>query len=300
MLSTVLLLLAAASVVVAIRLRPRKRSQRRRFWAVVATAVVLVLVWAVTSDPFDVRKVLGALAMPVGLIWLGMLALAWHLSAGRERRLGRAAWGIWIAFTLAGNVWVGQALMSWLEEPYSGIDPFELSSFDAILVLAGGVYCHDDGSVYLAESGDRLMLGARLFLRGKTTLLLTSGPEVDCGRGAATTVPRITARVWQDLGIPAEQILLLEGPRSTSEEIAELGRLLEQHSWQRVGLITSASHLRRSLGLCRRAGIVVTPLPADFASSSIPLRPVQLIPQSDGFRTVQKACWEILGAAVGR
>ena len=261
---------------------------------------MLAVVWAVVAGAYDVRKLVGSCLMPVGLLWIALAVLAWRVAGLGRRWLTAAAWTLWIGFSLAGNVWVGHGLMRWLESNYSRIDPLELTPFDAVLVLGGGVGRHDHGQIVLGDAGDRVMLGARMYLTGRTDYLITSGPVFDLPGEPATSFPEMTSRMWQDLGVPAEQIVFIEGPRTTSAEIAELERLLIARSWQRVGLVTSAYHLRRAMGLCRRQGIAVTPLPSNFTASRFPPKPLHLVPQSDGFRSVQKACWEILGAAAGR
>jgi uncharacterized SAM-binding protein YcdF (DUF218 family) len=58
--------------------------------------------------------------------------------------------------------------------------------------------------------------------------------------------------------------------------------------------------MRRAMGLCRRHGIEATPLPANFTAQRFQAKSRYLVPQADGFDKVHAACWEILGAAVGR
>jgi len=301
MLEVLLLVIAVAVLALALGLRRSSSAVRRRwFLAALGAGLILLAAWAVVAGEYDVRKVAGLLLMPAGLVWVGWAALAWQLAGRGRRRLAVTAWALWLAFTLAGNVWVGRALMGWLEHGYDTVDPVRLERFDAVLVLGGGLTRHDHGQVYLGDAGDRVMLAARLYLSGKTDYLIASGPWLADPGQPPTSVPALTAQAWQDLDIPTERIVLLEGPRTTSAEIVELERLLAARRWQRIGLLTSAYHLRRATGLCRRRGIEVTPLPADFASSHTAPQPMHLVPQGDGFNNVQRACWELLGAAVGR
>jgi uncharacterized SAM-binding protein YcdF (DUF218 family) len=75
--------------------------------------------------------------------------------------------------------------------------------------------------------------------------------------------------------------------------------LISQRGWQRVGVCSSAWHLRRVEALCRKEGLTVVPVPADFLSSPLPWSPLYAIPQARGFQNVQKALWEFLGAFGG-
>ncbi len=263
--------------------------------------VILAAAWVFFTGVYDISKFVGVCLMPAGLLWLALFGLGWRLSKTGRTRLAVAAWGLWLGYSLAGNVVVGKALVGWLERDFSRIDPLKLSPFDAVLVLGGGLEQHDHGQLCLGDSGDRVVLAARLYHAGKTGFLITSGPfltqEEEKDR---VSVPVLTAQMWQELGVAREHVLLLEGPRTTSEEIAAAEALFREHSWQRVGLLTSAYHLRRALRLCQRRGIEVTPLPANFLATTGRRRPKLLVPQAGGFSTIHRACWEILGAAVGR
>ena len=296
------LALFAATVSAAVTLAWLRGRRAPRHQLAVAAGVLVVVAasWVATSEPYDLRKLAGACAMPAGLVWLGLLALAVRLRRGASARLAAAAWLLWIGFTLAGNVWVAHFLTGWLERDFSAIDPMQLSGFDAILVLGGGIAVHDHGQLCLSEAGDRVMLAARLYHAGKTDTLVTSGPFIPRAPEHASTVPAMTSLAWQDVGVAAEDVVLVEGPRSTTEEVEALAPLVASRSWQRVGLLTSAYHLPRALALCRRHGLTVTPIPANFLSTGLEPRPMHVVPQSEGFRAVQKVCWEVLGRAVGR
>jgi len=293
-------LLAAVATLVAAAAWLRGRRGRQPLVAIlVVSAAGVVAVWGVVEG-YDLRKLVAALVMPAGLTWGLLGALAWRVSAVRAGRLAVAAWALWLGFGLAGNGWVSRMLDGWLERPYARVDPLALPPFDAVLVLGGGVGQHPNGQVTLGDSGDRLALAARLFHTGKAPVLVATGPLLPVGERPTTSVPLLTARVWRDLGVPDAAIVMVEGPRATRDEVAALTGLVRERGWRRVGLVTSARHLRRAVGLCRRAGLEVVPLPADFAVTVSPARPAGLVPSGQGFADVQAACWELLGAAVGR
>ncbi|MEM6279289.1 MAG: ElyC/SanA/YdcF family protein, partial [Verrucomicrobiota bacterium] len=85
-------------------------------------------------------------------------------------------------------------------------------------------------------------------------------------------------------------------PRNTAEELAAVAALLKMHpEWKRVGLCSSASHLRRAFLQAESQGLELIPVPCDFRSASLPVSPLYLVPQAKGFRDVQTALWEYLG-----
>jgi uncharacterized SAM-binding protein YcdF (DUF218 family) len=264
-----------------------------------AVAVLLLLAAALSPGDYELRKFVGLCLMPAGLVWLGLLAFARVLAQRAGRPFAGAALALWLLYTLAGNTWFGSAMLAGLQRGYAGFDPLGQGQFDAVLVLGGGVDVRDDGKPMLTAAGDRVVLAVRLFRAGKTPLLVTSGPYLPLSGGEATSTAAATSALWRQLGVPEKNIGLLEGPRTTTDEILALRTAVHERGWQRVGLLSSAWHLRRAMGLCRRFGVEVTPLPSD-AVRLPPVRLRWLVPQDIGFLQVQAACWELLGALAGR
>jgi uncharacterized SAM-binding protein YcdF (DUF218 family) len=274
-------------------------SRQHQVWGWLAVGALLASAAALSPGSYELRKFAGLCLMPAGLVWLALLGFARALAARGSHRQARFALALWFLYTLAGNVWLGSALAGWLQRDYVAIDPFEQGSFDAVLVLGGGVEIGEDGAPVLTAVGDRVVLAVRLYRAGKASLLVTSGPYIHLrGRRLASSAAA-TATLWRQLGVPGNDILALGGPRTTTDEVRTLKRVAAEHGWRRVGLVTSAWHLRRAMALCRRYGVRASPLPADV----IRMPPAQLrwlVPQADGFWPLQLACWEILGSLAGR
>ena len=271
----------------------------RKILGWLTVAVLLLLAAAVSPGDYELRKFVGACLMPAGLVWLGLILFSRVLAQRIARPFAGAAFALWLLYTLAGNAWFGGAVLAWLQRGYVALDPFGQGQFDAVLVLGGGVDVRDDGRPMLTAAGDRAVLAVRLFRAGKTPLLVTSGPYLPLPGGGATSTAAATAAIWRQLGVPEESIVLLEGPRTTTDEVLALKTAAAERGWRRVGLLSSAWHLRRAMGLCRRFGVAVTPLPSDAVRlPQVRLR--WLVPQDIGFFQVQAACWELLGALAGR
>jgi uncharacterized SAM-binding protein YcdF (DUF218 family) len=144
----------------------------------------------------------------------------------------------------------------------------------------------------LRGAGDRVLVGARLFLDGHTPCLVTSGSRAANAAHYARSPCDETKAIWMDLGIPESKIVTLPG-ENTEDEMQSLRRLVDGRGWDRVGLVTSAWHLPRALNLARRHGLQLTPLPADFRgvlpSPSMPY----LAPQADALANSTLALNEI-------
>jgi uncharacterized SAM-binding protein YcdF (DUF218 family) len=165
------------------------------------------------------------------------------------------------------------------------------------VVLGGASFDAPNGEPQLGRAGDRVMLGGRLYHRGLAGFVVCTGTSGlgTRGRDASETAALLLA----DLNIPEERIIRTSG-RNTKEEMEELRRLIDQRQWRRVGLITSAWHMRRAMRLAKAVGLDLAPLPADFRSEFPDWNPVLLIPNSQAFDDTNLACKELMAGLVGR
>lgn len=279
------------------------RSRRRTGLAVAAVCAGLGAVF--WPGRFFAEKMLTELAMPLGLIWLALLAAAgWSLA---RKRHGRAAPFLLVACALsvAGNGEVADRLVRPLEQRYRGIDPFAAGPLDAVCVLGGGLSTGPGRRIMANASGDRVVLGARLYHTGVTRRLVCTGktPQLDPSLPSAA---EITAEAWEQLGVPPEAITEVPG-ENTRAEVSELKRLAAEQGWTRVGLVTSAWHMGRAERLAAAAGLKVMPLPADFQSRpDLEIDPwlwgrtFSVVPSAGAIGATHMAAKEYLARLVGR
>ncbi len=260
-------------------------------------AVALVVAALGAPSGLVLSKTVGRAALPLGLFWLALVVRALWLLVDGARAAARAV-ALVVVVTLLGNEPLGRWLCAVLEAPYRA-DPFDNAPFDAVIVLGGGAQPAPHEAYELGPSGDRIFLGARLWTARLTPLLVTTGTPI-AGFSHGFDSRAATTRLWRDLGIPAEAIVAVADTRTTSEEAAACARLVRERGWKRVGLVTSAWHMRRAHGLFRRAGVDVVPLAADHQGTPTWDGLYSLVPTGSGAWAQQKAAWEWLGAAAGR
>ncbi|MCP9780368.1 MULTISPECIES: YdcF family protein [Cyanobium] len=223
---------------------------------------------------FLLSKLLPLLLYPLGLgLLLQLLGLA-AASKGREqgsRRRRQAS--LWLSGTGVGLIWLcamplsSRQLIWGLEDRAAALTPRQLPRADAVVVLGGGLRpaLPPRQGVEVAEGGDRLLRGVQL-VRRAPPLLVTSGGRVSfTGHDPAPPEALWARDLAEELGLPADRILINPGSRTTAEEARDIGALGRRRGWTRVLLITSAFHMPRSLATFqRRSGLTVVPVACDY------------------------------------
>ena len=299
MIAIVLQLGAIAAAIVLCAMRRHLAGRRR--WLLLIGPLLLVQSLLACGDGFVVQKWLGRLLMPLGLVWSLLLASGLVLLWRQRRPQAVAALGVWLLLWLSTSSWVGQGMLERLEADYLTPPPPPREPFDAVLLLGGGTMSRPWGEPQLSPSGDRVTTAARLYHRGLTRRIVTSGSAALGLHPEGTLGPADEGDIiLRELGVPADAIVIVNGPRNTSEEIPALAERVRQQGWSRVGLVTSAWHMARALRLAAAVGLEVVPLPSDFRSGEAQANVVELLPSAAGAAYVRLVAWERLGMLVGR
>jgi uncharacterized SAM-binding protein YcdF (DUF218 family) len=249
---------------------------------------------------FDLQKLRGALVMPAGLLWTLLLGAALVLVRRRQWYPAVLVLLVWGCYGVAGNFYVGSALLASLEQRIPPLESGVAQPFDAVFVLGGGTEVDPAGEPMLGSSGDRVVTAARLWHAGKARVLVASGASRDT-EGGSRDLGRDTRALWLALGVPSRAILVVEEPCwVTGDEIRAYRRLQEIHHWRRLALVSSAWHLPRAMGLAARYGLDVTPVGSDWRGRRYAFQIQRLVPQGEGFLRTGYACWEYLGRWMGR
>jgi len=165
------------------------------------------------------------------------------VSARRGRFLLLAGTGLLIAFSCKP---VANFLTYPLESAYQPPPLEALSGLDIVVVLGGGL--HPAG--YLRQEAQlgryaypRFYHGVRIFRESHAGLLaFCGGPP----RNGAESEAQIMKGMAVHLGVPEERILAETTSHTTFENATHLAGLLPAGQGRRIGLVTSAVHMRRS------------------------------------------------------
>jgi uncharacterized SAM-binding protein YcdF (DUF218 family) len=249
---------------------------------------------------YDLEKTFAMLCMPLGLLWLLLLATAYVLLRRRQWGPAAAVLTVWVLLAFAGNYYVGSALLGRLERAIPPVDLPSVKPFDAVFVLGGGTEVDPGGDPILGNAGDRVITAARLYHAGKARHLVASGVSRDAVGGIRDGGLE-TRAIWLALGIPDEAILVVPTPCwITREEITAYRQLATDRHWKRMALVSSAYHLPRAMGLAEKAGLTFTPIGSDWKGRAYALQLQRFVPQGSGLERTSNACWEYLGRWVGR
>ncbi|MBI2353771.1 MAG: YdcF family protein [Deltaproteobacteria bacterium] len=214
---------------------------------------------------FILKKCIAAFLLPPGILVLILLAAG--LWSWRLRRRVTAVGALLLALLAwsLSTAQVSQMLMGRLERGFA--IPRQPQG-DVIVLLGGGLH---DKVPDLTGSGapsagmmTRIVTAVRLQRRLDLPILV-SGGAVFGGRTAEAPVVR---RFLMDLGVPERRIILEDKSRDTMENARFSREIIRRHGFRQPLLVTSAFHMRRSLEAFRRAGVMVTPLPAGFVTSA--------------------------------
>lgn len=248
--------------------------------------------------PLYLTKVLEVLALPLGwVLLLGVTALSLTIFE-RKRAAG------WVLGAALALLWVcampftAFRLTHWLESGYPPVRLEETPVADVAIVLGGAVGSVGEPPVEnLTGASDRVLRAARLYRAGKADWVFAVGGNLPWLGGA-----RPEAELVRDLlvewGVPGEAILLETTSRSTRDNAVFAAEFAASQGWEKLLLVTSASHMARAVGAFRAAGLDVIPSPTDYAivpSVPMPLDILDFLPTAGALAQTSKAMHEVIG-----
>lgn len=253
---------------------------------------------------FWLKKVVGFWLMPLPLSLALIVTGACLLRFSRRKKTGRVlalAGGAWLV--VCSNVGVGTWLVRGLEARYPAQPAFTadaplpapLARCAYVAVLGGGHSVVDGwpANQQLSDSAlARIVEGVRIVRRLPDARLIVSGPPDDHDGGPAHA--SLLREVAVALGVPRDRIIEITTARDTEAEAGAIGAITHDTP---VALVTSAWHMPRAMGLCRRQGIDALACPADYVGRPPRLRWVDFATWNvGGLERSTKGIYERIGA----
>ena len=220
---------------------------------------------------FTVSKLLAFALEP--LFWVLVLLLGGVLLLPRRPRLGKSlAWAALLALVL--SAWTPLPLLA-LRELETRFPPppadTDLRQFVGVVVMGGAIARSElwvaSGQMALNEHAERMAMAVSLARRHPHLKLLYTGGIASLDGDGLTEAVR--ARQYFDvMGVDPAQVLYEDKSRNTFENAILSARVPGVNKAERWLLLTSASHMPRSMGVFVKAGWNVTPYPVDYSTTA--------------------------------
>ena len=177
------------------------------------------------------------------------------------------------------------------------VDVSQFSDIKWVVVLGGG---HNSDSrlpvtLQLSKSSlSRLVEGVRIHrLLPESRLVLSGGAVFDPIPGA-----KVLARAAEVMGIESDKIILEQLSRDTGDQARLIHEIVGD---ERFVLVTSASHMPRSMALFQKSGMKPIPAPTDYwVKKRQKIGPGVFFPSADSFRKMERVFYEYLGLGWAR
>lgn len=186
---------------------------------------------------------------------------------------------------------VSNLLSYFLENNYFFNAKSNIDELDIVVVLGGGV----SDNKYLKEAmpsqktASRILYAVQAFNKNGANYLVCSGKGN--GRLSEAEVMGINA---ERLGVPLDKIKLDTESQNTWEHAVELSKIFIDKDLK-IGLVTSAYHMKRSEREFRKYFTHVIPLPSDYLYSSPPLSIFTFFPNSSCLYKSSMVIREMIG-----
>lgn len=188
---------------------------------------------------------------------------------------------------------VSNALCYILEKDYLLKKNDNVGKLDVVIVLGGGA----SDNKYLEETMPSYQTTSRLLYAVQA--FRKSGAEylVCAGKGdRKLSEAEVMGIAAERLGVPVDKIKIDAESRNTRGHAEELNKMFGGKNL-RIGLVTSAYHMKRSERELRKYFSEIVPLPSDYLYSSLPLSVFTILPRTVNLYNSSIAMHEIIGIA---
>lgn len=219
---------------------------------------------------FALSKILGFVGTPSNLMIIAGLVGVYLLGTRFPRAGRRLMVASLLALAVAGLSPLGKALLLPLEERFPPWDAGR-GAPTGIVVLGGAISPNISagrGAPALNEAAERMTAVAELARRYPAARIVFTG-----GNGSLLFPDAIEAdyalRLFANLGIPRERILLERQSRNTAENARFSKAEVQPKSGERWILVTSAAHMPRAIGAFRQVEFPIEAYPVDWRTRGV-------------------------------
>tara|TARA_B110000503_G_scaffold131041_1_gene205100 strand:- start:25 stop:819 length:795 start_codon:yes stop_codon:yes gene_type:complete len=163
---------------------------------------------------------------------------------------------------------IGNFLINYLERDfYSKAVPEKV---DSIVVLAGAENGHNTflhKKLDLGDASERLIAFVKLANKFPEADLIYLGGDPYLNNTNLLSEPEVAKIFFEDVNFKNTKIAYLASSRNTIENLSDLKKYTKFKNYKNTILITSASHMKRSLFIAEKLNLDLLLYPVDFKSS---------------------------------
>lgn len=237
--------------------------------------------------------------MPLSIVCVMLFFAAWNVYKNNQKMALKVLISALLFLYLISSNWFSYKVWQGWEGIPQDFDYSQLDSASAVVVLGGFIDSplETQERYFLGDGVDRLIDGVRAFRTGKVNFLIVTGGRYP-GTEGPTEASLISLFLHEFMPIPDSLLLVENKAANTWENATYTAELLEERGVEKtIVLVTSASHMRRSLLVFEKNGFVVQPIPTDFTNVSqiAGQFPFMLFPAAENLLYVSRIWREFLG-----
>lgn len=248
---------------------------------------------------FLFKKIVAPLFFPLSLCLEVLLVGIFLLWFTRRQKAGKIIVSIGVVFLIALSYGAAsEMLLRPLENKYAPLtDVSAISDIKWVVVLSGG-HSPDPNRPITGQLSDaslvRLAEGIRIHRELPQSKLILSGGAVF----STITEAKVMADVAIALGVDAKNLILESESKDTKDQARLIQKIVGDN---RFILVTSASHMPRSMALFQKKGMRPIPAPIGHQiKEKQKLTPAMFFPNAGRIEKMERAFYEYLGLAWAR
>jgi uncharacterized SAM-binding protein YcdF (DUF218 family) len=228
---------------------------------------------------FILSKLLYYLFSPITLILASFISSLFLKNKIWKKRLFITGFSFLLLFT--NPFIINELFRAWEVKP---VNMNAVKDYDVAIVLSGMTKMQTgyNDRIHFADGIDRLLHPYQLYKEGRVKKILITG-----GSGSLVNQEKREADELLEyliaIGMPKEDVIIERDSRNTRENAVFTKELLEKKypQYSRFLMVTSAFHMRRSIGCFEKANLKVTPFATDYYTHRTVFYPNMLLPNEN-------------------
>lgn len=243
---------------------------------------------------FLIEKIISlTLLSPLPIILI-LLFIGFGNIFNRRKKSGLILIFISIFLYLVSTDWFIDKRLYSLENTYSVVSETDLARGDIYVLLGGGIITTTgEGNIPRLTPSIRIMKTAEHYKKYPKKILISGGTPLQNQESESS----VYARELIALGVAPEDIIIEEESRNTNENALFTKKVLDEKRGKNLVLITSASHMKRSVNIFKKKlnGVEIIPAPCNFLASREKENNFYYLPKYYNFLKFQIWIWETIG-----